>query len=123
MRLVMRVLGLTTAAALCTSLAVGGAGAVDAKKPAPRLQVTKLAPLAVRGSFFRVRERVRLTIVNGEQERTRTLRASRMGSFTAAFDTVYVHPCSNDLSVTAVGVLGSRASAKVPPPADCPPPP
>jgi hypothetical protein len=122
MRSVMRVLALTTALALFTSLGVSGAAAVHAKKPAPRLQVTKLAPLAVRGSFFRVRERVRLTIVNGEQERTRTLRASRVGSFTASFETVYVHPCANELGVTAVGALGSRASAKLPP-ADCPPPP
>jgi hypothetical protein len=119
----MRILGLTIAVALCTTLGVSAAGAVHAKKPPAQLQVTKLAPLAVRGSFFRVRERVRLTVVNRDQERTRTLRASRVGSFTASFDTVYVHPCSNELSVTAVGALGSRASAKVPPPADCPPPP
>lgn len=119
----MRITCVTIVVVLATALAGAEAGPLDAKRPTPQLRLVSLTPLDVRGSFFRTRERVRLTLTGADLTRTRLLRASRVGSFTAAFQTVYVHPCSSDLSITAAGALGSRASVKVGPPTDCPPPP
>jgi hypothetical protein len=114
---------LTIAVALSIALAGGGAGAVSAQKPAPQLRVTKIDPLEVRGSHFRVRERVRVTVVYGELQRARVVRASRIGSFTTAFPTVSVEKCGGSITVRAVGARGSRAATQLTPPSICPPPP
>jgi hypothetical protein len=119
----MRILGLTIAVALCTTLGVSGAGAVQAKTPPARLEVTKLAPLAVRGSFFRARERVRLTVSYSEVRRSRVVRASRVGSFAVTFQTLYLERCGGAVIVSAVGARGSRARTQLTPPSVCPPPP
>jgi len=119
----MRVLGLTIAVALCTTLGVSGAGAVHAKKRSAQLQVTKLTPLEVRGSFFRARERVRLTVSYSDDQRSRVIRASRVGSFAATFQTLYLERCGGAVIVSAVGVRGSRARTQLTPPSVCPPPP
>jgi hypothetical protein len=118
----MRILALTTALALFTSLGVSGAAAVQAKRP-PQLQVTKLTPLEVRGSFFRARERVRLTVSYSDAQRSRVIRASRVGSFAATFQTLYLERCGGAVIVSAVGARGSRARTQLTPPSVCPPPP
>ena len=119
----MRVVCLAIALALSTALAGGGGGAVYAKRPPPQLRVTKLLPLEVHGSYFRIRERVRLTVAYGELHRTRAVRASRAGAFTTVFQTVYVEKCGGAVTVRAVGVQGSRAKTELAPPSVCPPPP
>jgi hypothetical protein len=119
----MRVLGLTIAMALCTTLGVSGAGAVHAKKRSAQLQVTKLTPLEVRGSFFRARERVRLTVSYSEVQRSRVVRASRVGAFAVTFQTLYLERCGGEVIVSAVGARGSRARTQLTPPSVCPPPP
>jgi hypothetical protein len=119
----MRTAWLSTTAALFTALAVGGPGPADAKRPHPHLRVAASAPVKVSGTYFRARERVKIVVVLEEQQSSRFVRASRLGSFTTAFATVYVHPCSSGGTVTAIGSLGSRAAAKIPPQPECPPPP
>jgi hypothetical protein len=119
----MRVVCLTIALALSTVLAGGGEGAVYAKRPPPQLRVTKLTPLEVRGSFFRARERVQLTVSYSEDQRSRIVRASRVGSFAVTFQTISLERCGGKVIVSAVGARGSRARTQLTPPSICPPPP
>ena len=81
----------------------------------PVLTVGRLFPLTVRGSQFRPRERVTVTL-SGERTLTKRTEANRAGSFTVSFRT-RVPRCGTVL-VRARGSQGSRASYQLPAP-DC----
>ena len=93
----------------------------EAKQKA-RLQLLSLDPVKVGGQGFRMRERVKLTVVAGAQYRMRWVRANPAGRFVTQFDTLQADRCSEGIGVNAVGARGSRAAiaAKRPQP-DCPP--
>ena len=118
----MRVLGLTAVIVLAASIAAVGATGSAARKQ-PQLRVVDLAPVTVKGRGFRARERVRVVAALEEQRRTRTVRASTLGTFTATFETLSAHRCSAGGTVEAIGALGSRGDAKIPRQPECPPPP
>jgi hypothetical protein len=61
------------------------------------------------GARFHQGTRVTVTLTNGKRRHTRTVRASRAGTFTVRFTFVAVDPCRGTLDVTAVDPLGARA--------------
>jgi hypothetical protein len=100
-------------AALGVAIAIAGAG-----DPAPTAHPTAARrallmpvgsnPFRVRGSGFRARERVRVTVTpTGRGGVTRRLRANGRGTFTVAF--AGIDSCGGVHGV-AVGSRGSRAS-------------
>lgn len=86
------------------------AGAPAAGKK-PDLTVGTLFPLTVRGSQFRPRERVTVTL-SGERVLTKRIQANRAGRFTVSFRTRI--PRCETVLVRARGSQGSRASYELP---------
>lgn len=78
----------------------------------PSLTITSRSPLVVRGTAFRPREAVRVTVYAGGQTKIVNVRATRTGTFVATAD-VPVDRCSG-LRIVAVGKLGSRVVAHLP---------
>jgi hypothetical protein len=105
---------LASVAAVAVAIAGGAAFAAEGSRTPlivkPRLAVMDLAPLTVRGSSFKPRERVTVTLSGGQSDRLR-LRATRKGAFVISFDVPIVrcHP----LTVRAFGAAGSRAMRQV----------
>ena len=108
----MRVLLVLTVALLLAVSTVGPASTAPAAKPTLRL-VAK-SPAKLRGTGFKARERVRVTLVVDETSRVRTVRATTAGAFTATFEGMAAtDPCSA-IGARAVGSRGSRAALKLP---------
>jgi hypothetical protein len=97
--------------AVCASVP-GAAGSA-------RLTLATTSPLAVHGSGFQRRERVRVVVRYGSTY-THRLRATRSGRFTTAFGRIAVDRCSGFV-VTATGRHGSRATLRRPPLPACAP--
>jgi hypothetical protein len=93
--------------------------ATDATRRAT-LQLIDRDPLTLKGSRFRARERVRVTVTLNGHAYVRWTRASRPGTFAVRFGDVHVDRCSGFIA-RANGNGGSRASYKLPQP-QCPPP-
>ena len=86
--------------------AAGGAAAEHGA--GAKLLPRSLQPLELKGSGFKRRERVRVTVTpTGSDGVSKRLRAKRNGSFTVAFPGV--RTC-NGIEAVAVGRRGSRAS-------------
>jgi len=104
------------------ALGCGGASTGAAATHAT-LRLTDSNPLTVRGTYFKARERVRVTFTVGVQRITRTVRATVGGRFSAsAGEDVKLDRCGDFFLVMAIGSRGSRASLKYPLP-ECPPQP
>jgi hypothetical protein len=80
----------------------------------PELRLVRTVPLTVAGSGFAAREHVRLTLRAGKRRpATRSVQATRTGTFRAAFDLlIAVDPCEGSLVITATGSRGSSAWLK-----------
>jgi hypothetical protein len=102
----------------------GGASAADgARTPSlakPRLALIMVAPLTVRGSGFKARERITVTAGAGKgvPAGTLRLRATARGAFLASFESVPVVRC-HPLVISAFGARGSRATRQVQHGPDC----
>jgi hypothetical protein len=72
----------------------------------PRLALTTMSPLTVRGTGFHRRERVRVVASGGGTQTTRHVKARRSGGFVVSF--AGHRPCGV-LTVRATGSAGSRA--------------
>jgi hypothetical protein len=92
----------------CTVASASLAGSSRAK---PGLQLMDGAPLTIRGTHFRARERVQITAASAGNTVTRTS-AGAGGSFVLRLAIRY-NRCSG-LTVTARGAKGSRAVLKRP---------
>ncbi len=103
--------GLTVAIAAALAFAGLGASAdAQPERPGPgaKLMPSSLDPLQLRGSGFKRRERVRVTVTPTSGDGiTKRVRARRDGSFAVTFGRV--RPCDGFEGV-AVGRRGSRAS-------------
>jgi hypothetical protein len=99
-RIVLTALAVALLATSTTAL-----GGSDARRPA--LRITDLAPLTVRGTNFRPRERVKL-FVNAGRPITSAVRAGVRGGFVARLG-VRVDAGACSTVVQAVGSAGSRA--------------
>jgi hypothetical protein len=84
------------------------ASASSAAAPArPTLRAVTLQPLVVRGTHFRPFERIKL-FLTADVPASRTLKATRGGTFVARFPAVEVGRCDGFV-LQAIGVRGSRA--------------
>jgi hypothetical protein len=101
------------------ALVLAPAGLSSPARPKAHLRLLDRAPLTVTGAHFRAGEHVRIVVV-ATVPASRSVRASRDGSFTARFDSVSVGRCG-ELAVQAVGARGDRASLKVLQQQDCAP--
>jgi hypothetical protein len=84
-----------------------------------RLTLVKAKPLALRGTGFRPREAVRITLLASIERTVRRAEAGANGSFKVGFP-----PAADGCSLViahAVGSKGSRASVRIGGP-PCPPP-
>jgi hypothetical protein len=113
-------------AILLTLLALVGLGPGLAPQPThaatasrATLRVVATQPLAIRGKGFSARERIRVTATTGGT-RTRRLRATQTGTFTATFADLSYDRCVNGLVVTARG--RTRSAMLKLPQAECPVP-
>jgi hypothetical protein len=77
----------------------------------PMLRLTERSPVALAGTHFKPRERVRITVY-ASTKLVRALRASPAGAFIARFGDLYVGRCAS-LRAVAVGLSGSSAQLKL----------
>jgi hypothetical protein len=99
--------------------AATGAPGVASRSERPRLATLDLAPVTVRGVYFRAREQVRVVLrVNGDVY-SRRITTTVRGRFVVRYVSVTAGQCM-PYTISAVGSKGSRASLKVVP--ECPAP-
>ena len=110
------VIALTVAAAGCGGAAGGPRDeAADRKeaaerREAPALKLVRTAPLELRGTGFRARDRIDIVLSIGELRRVRRVTASADGSFRIRFDPfLALDVCRGNLAVTATGSGGEKA--------------
>jgi hypothetical protein len=104
---------------MLVSLAVAIAAPAAPQRPA--VYVASPAPLTVRGVAFRPAERVTVSVVSVGWRSSRTVVATRRGSFAAVFRERALDRCGRG-AIRAVGNRGSVAVAKFTAPTACPPP-
>ena len=104
--------------ALVLSLFFVALPAADASTRAAHINFPSLSPVTVRGTGFRPSERVAVT-VSAKQTRTKTVTATRFGSFRVTFPGLSIGHCEA-FGASAKGNRGSRTSFKVIP--ECPAP-
>jgi hypothetical protein len=112
----------------CATLvaAAGTALAAPAASTRASLSIAQIRPaVTVAGTHFRARERVRVTLTVDSLTRTRFVRASTLGAFTADLGALPAtfDRCTDDFSVLARGRSGDQATVKYVPRGGCPPPP
>ena len=86
-----------------TLVVAGVAGAQPLTKPALRL--VDRDPIVVRGTSFKPRERIVVTLTIGESDSRRVRIATPQGAFTARFDGIHLAPCSG----ATLGATGGRS--------------
>lgn len=117
-------LRLVPIAVLVATVVAGSATAQDlARRPA--LRIVRVEPtVAVQGAHFRHGEKVRVVFSFSSVRRTRWVRASATGSFTASLGSLPAafDRCTDVFGVVAVGGSGDEANVKYVP-RECPPAP
>lgn len=95
-------------------VACGSAAAGDESEAAAKakLRLAGGAPLTIRGTDFKSRERVRLIVVESKKV-TKTLTATEGGAFVVRFRGLALDKCQG-FTAFAVGSRGSRASVSSP---------
>ena len=78
------------------------------------LRLVDSSPVTFAGSGFCAGERMRVRARAGDERRSRRVRANENGSFRVRFRHLPYDPCSSDLSASAGGPGGVRASYKRP---------
>lgn len=80
----------------------------------PSLRVVRDLPLTVQGTSFRPRESVRVSVVMGPKQWSRSVRAGRLGGFTARFTGVRLDRCAIPLVISARRAGGATVRARLP---------
>ena len=100
-------------ALLMLLFALAGTCAASATVAAPRVRLTFLTPLTIRGSGFRKHERVTVVVRTAASHMHRRLEADGSGAFRVRFASLLaVDPCRGAIRVVATGTAGSRATTK-----------
>lgn len=108
--------GLLITAGLVAAVAAAGPDRTSAK---PALRILDRTPFTVQGRHFRALERVKVTLYKETVAvRTRRVRASRAGVFTAALSETRIDRCDT-IMIRAVGTSGSVAQLKLLPRPAC----
>ena len=84
----------------------------------PILRIVNDSPLTLRGTGFKARERVQVTVVMRERILSRQLRTGSLGGFTIRFVGVGINYCVFPLSIRARGSSSGLARTLMPI-ADC----
>lgn len=110
-------------AGLALLVASRDVSAATQSPPKATLQLVDRSPLTVRGAYFKLRERVRVTASTDSDTATRVTRTTRRGVFSVDFGTLGKDPCAT-ITIKAAGAKGDRATliVKPPPPIDSPGP-
>jgi hypothetical protein len=105
------------------AVVLGLAAPAAATPRVPRIWLSDMSPVAVAGRGFHDQERVKVTVSDSGTRWAKTVVATPAGAFTARFR-ISVSPRCNGgmLVVTAAGSEGSRATWKMAPVEECPPP-
>ena len=114
-RRALAVLSSLVVAGLGCGVALAAAGETPKLAAKPRLLVAELYPLTVKGTGFKPRELVTVTLDGGKRG-TKHVRTSRQGRFVVRF-TVMIGRCTT-VTIRAVGSQRSRAVSQIPRP-DC----
>jgi hypothetical protein len=93
--------------------------AIASQSERPRLATLDLAPVTVRGVYFRAREQVRVVLRMNGDVYSRRITTTLRGRFVVRYLSVTAGPCT-PYTVSATGSKGSRAALKVFP--ECPAP-
>ncbi|HET9324263.1 MAG TPA: hypothetical protein VFO03_10310 [Gaiellaceae bacterium] len=111
---------LATLAAIVLLVAPVGAAAAQSTSGPAKLRLLSLAPLKVKGTGFKSRERVVVRLMSRSSITRRRITAGRTGAWVLGFSRLDADRC-DVLVVSAVGSRGSRAALKLPA-FICPPP-
>src|SRR4051794_33468324 len=111
---------LLTVVASLTLLGTSTAAATVAAEPT--LSVVGQRPLALRGSGFKSRELVRVTVAANTSRAVKRVRAGSRGGFSVTLPNFVYKPCGALLVARGVGANGSTATLRVLV-RECPPPP
>lgn len=98
-----------------SGLAAGSSGSL------PKLRIVTAPPLQVAGTGFKPGEQVKIVLFVSPKKWMKEMRAGISGRFVVTFSRPFVDRCST-FTVNARGDLGSRASVRSRPRADCPEP-
>jgi hypothetical protein len=110
----MLMAGLLVTAGLVAALGSASSGHSSGR---PALRLLDRSPVTVQGRHFRSNERVKVTMFKEEVSvRTRRVKASRAGAFTASLPAAEIDRCDK-IVIRAVGAGGSAAQLKLPRPA------
>jgi hypothetical protein len=101
--------GLVVVLVTALSFAAPASGAVR-----PVLSVARDAPLTVRGTHFRARENVTITVLMGAKKLSRATRAGRTGDFTVRFLGIRLDRCATPLRISARRASGVVVRARLP---------
>lgn len=85
-----------------------------AGRAGPTLRILSGSPLTLRGTHFRQRESVRVTVVMGETTLSRRLLAGTLGSFTIRFAGVHLNYCALPLLISARGSSSGLVRTRLP---------
>jgi hypothetical protein len=80
----------------------------------PTLRILNNWPLTLRGTQFRQRESVRVTVVMGETTLSRRLQAGALGGFTVRFAGVRLNYCALPLLISARGTVSGLVRMRLP---------
>jgi len=109
-----------TARPIVLALLVAAFAAPAFAAQAPTLRVVRERPLVLRGTDFRPRERVRVTVRTGAATWTRQTQAGARGGFTVEFR-VRINFCSTQVRIVASGRSTGTVRARLPQ-RECPSP-
>jgi hypothetical protein len=96
---------------IAIGLAVGSIGRA-AQEATPTLTIVDRSPLIVRGTEFKKRERVVVTVSTEAGNVRRAVRSSSRGRFLVRFDAIRIDPCTG-ATLEAVGARGDLARLKI----------
>jgi hypothetical protein len=88
----------------------------------PRIWLSDRSPVSVTGRGFQSQERVKVTVSESGSRWAKTVVATPAGGLVAHFRISVSGRCGSMLAITAAGSQGSRATWKLMPAEECPPP-
>jgi hypothetical protein len=115
----MRTLLLTLLAAVLALAATATSATANVEAAKPVIRITQYSPLVVKGERFRRAERVVIRVHAAGETRTRTVRTSQRGTFSATFTGISGDRCSGVFVVASAP--GGRVARTKTPEFLCPP--
>jgi hypothetical protein len=99
---------------LCAAVALLAPVGAASGRAKPALRIVDDLPLTLRGTNFRPRESVRITVVMGARSLSRQARAGLGGGFTIRFEGVRLDYCAVPLVIRARAAISGIVLARIP---------